>query len=167
MKAPPTRYVLDTSVFTQAARSYYHFAIAPGFWKALVQKARAGTLLSIDRVKAEIDKGQDDLKKWVNSHFHYFQSTNDQTIVAAYRQVIQWATAQNQYTPAAKTHFADNDNADAWVVAYARAKNCVVVTQEAPAPQARHKIKLPDVCRGFNVQCIDTFEMMRRLRIRL
>nr|BAL56842.1 PilT domain-containing protein [uncultured Acetothermia bacterium] len=168
MNGVPNRYVLDTSVFTQAFRSYYHFDIAPGFWQALAQHAGAGTLLSIDRVKKEIEDGKDDLAKWIENHFHRsFESTADNQVLAAYQRVIQWAMAQGQYTDAAKAKFADADNADAWVVAYALAKDYVVVTQEVAAPQSKHNIKIPDVCRAFNVPCIDTFDMMRRLGIRL
>jgi len=168
MNGAPARYVLDTSVFIQAARSYYHFDIAPGFWNAMKQHAGVGTLLSIDRVKHEIDKGKDELAGWTDNHFHdSFESTKDAGVLAAYKKVIQWAYKQPQYTNAAKDEFARADNADAWVVAYALAKRCVVVTQEVSAPQAKSKIKVPDVCRAFSVPYIDTFELMRRLGIKL
>jgi hypothetical protein len=168
MNSGPTRFILDASVFIQAYRSYYHFDIAPGFWNALIQHASTGVLLSIDRVKAEIDKGKDDLSKWANSHFHgWFESTAVDDVLATYGEVIRWAMAQSQYTDAAKAKFADEENADARVVAYAKAKGCVVVTQEKPAPQSKTEVKVPDVCNAFDVPWIDTFEMMRRLGIRL
>jgi predicted nucleic acid-binding protein len=168
MNSEPTRYILDTSVFIQAYRSYYHFDIAPGFWSALIQHASTGVLLSIDRVKDEIDRGKDDLTQWANSHFHgWFESTAVDDVFATYREVIQWAKAQSQYIDAAKDEFAGAKNADAWVVAYAKAKGCVVVTQEKSAPQSKSTVKIPDVCNAFGVTPIDTFEMMRRLRIRL
>ncbi|GIV56945.1 MAG: twitching motility protein PilT [Candidatus Kapaibacterium sp.] len=168
MNGVPNRYVLDTSVFIQAFRSYYHFDIAPGFWQALAKHAGAGTLLSIDRVKKEIENGKDELAKWTENHFHgSFENTADNQVLADYQRVIQWVMGQGQYTPAAKAEFADADNADAWIVAYALARGCVVVTQEVAAPQAKRIIKIPDVCRAFSVPCIDTFEMMRKLGIKL
>jgi len=168
MNGEPTCYILDTSVFTQAYRTYYHFDIAPGFWEALLKHASTGVLLSIDRVRDEIDKGKDDLTEWINSKFHdRFESTSDTGVLAAYGEVIRWATAQSQYTDGAKATFANAENADAWVVAYARAKGYVVVTQEKPAQNSRTNIKIPDVCRAFSVKCIDTFTMMRSLGIRL
>jgi hypothetical protein len=168
MNSRPTRFILDASVFIQAYRYYYHFDIAPGFWNALIQHASTGVLLTIDRVKDEIDEGKDELAKWVNGHFHdWLENTSDAGVLAAYGEVIQWAMAQSQYTDAAKAEFADAENADAWVVAYAKAKGCVVVTQEKPAPQSKRKVKVPDVCNAFGVMWIDTFVMMRRLGIRL
>ncbi|GIW60632.1 MAG: twitching motility protein PilT [Patescibacteria group bacterium] len=161
-------YVLDTSVFTQAARTYYSFDIAPSFWRALLQHSQARCIVSIDRVKNEIDRSKDQLATWAGNHFHgSFESTADNNVLVAYEHVIQWAMNQSQYTNAAKTEFARADNADAWVVSYAIANGCVVVTQEVSAPGARHKIKIPDVCRAFNVPCIDTFQMMRELGIML
>jgi predicted nucleic acid-binding protein len=168
MNGVPNRYVLDTSVFIQAFRLYYHFDIAPGFWQALAKHAGAGTLLSIDRVRKEIDIGKDELAKWAEKHFHRsFKKIADNQVLAFYERVIQWAENQGQYTRAAKDEFAKADSADAWIVAYALAKGCVVVTQEVAAPKAKHKIKIPDVCKAFNIPCIDTFEMMRKLGIKL
>lgn len=166
MNGVPNRYVLDSSVFIEASRRYYSFDIAPGFWQALI--AHTGSVLSIDRVRNEISQAKDDLSQWANNDFHHsFQSTSDAAVVKAYANIIQWAQQQSQYTNAAKAEFAEADNADAWIVAYALATGCVVVTQEVAAPEAKSKIKIPDVCRAFNVPCIDTFEMMRRLGIRL
>jgi len=168
MNSGPTRFVLDTSVFIQAYRSYYHFDIAPKFWDALIQHASAGVLLSVDRVRDEIDKGKDGLAQWVNNHcHHWFKSTNGADVLDAYREVIRWAMMQSQYTSAAKREFAEAENADAWVVAYAKAKGCVVVTQETSAPQSKNTVKIPDVCNAFGVKWINTFQMMRKLSIKL
>lgn len=161
-------YILDTSVFIQAARAYYALDIVPGFWEALLKHAKDGSILSIDRVKDEIDKGEDALKEWANNYFHhYFRPTNDDHILKAYGQIMQWAHSQTQYTHAAKADFARYNNADAWVVAYAKAHTCIVVTQEQSKPQAKSRIFVPDVCHAFSVLWIDTFKMMRELGIKL
>lgn len=168
MNGEPSRFILDTSVLTQAARLYYALDIAPTFWKVLASHALNGAVLSIDRVKDEIDRGKDDLKEWVNTQFHRsFETTNDDGVLTGYQQVVQWAVGQSQYTGAAKAEFARLDNADAWVVAYAVGKGCTVVTQEQPAKDAKAKIPLPNVCQAFAVRYIDTFQMMRELGIRL
>src|SRR5438093_5846660 len=139
MNGRPTRYVLDANVFMQAARHYYAFDIVPGFWQALVQHAQIGTVLSIDRVKTkEIDRGNDNLKYWVNTTFlPWFAPTDDVNVIDAYRRVMQWAHAQTQFTDAAKAEFASADNADAWLVAYTLANGCVLVTHEQFAPDAK------------------------------
>lgn len=167
MNAVPV-YLLDTNVFIEAARRYYAFDIAPAFWQALLDLAAGGRVLSIDRVKDEIDRGKDDLAEWVNDHFRVaFASTGDLDVIAAYRNMMVWAQNQNQFTNAAKAEFARADNADAWVVAYAAAHGCVVVTHEQFDPHVQRRIPIPNVCRAFNVGYVDTFEMLRALGVKL
>jgi hypothetical protein len=159
-------YVLDADVFMTAARSYYAFEVAPAFWEALVHHASNGQLLSIDRVKDEIERGKDDLVKWANATFSpWFASTAQDDVLAAYREIIGWAQAQSQYFDYAKEEFAQG--ADGWLVAYAKSKGCVVVTNETFEPAIKRKIKIPNVCRAFGVPYIDTFQMLRALGIKL
>ncbi|MCS6857381.1 MAG: DUF4411 family protein [Sandaracinaceae bacterium] len=159
-------YVLDSSVFIQAGRSYYAFDLAPGFWNALIQHAQAGKVRSIDRVEEEINRGNDELKKWAQQHFHpYFESTKQGIVIDAYTEVIEWAHHQTQFTAEAKDEF--NHNADAWVIAYAKAKKGTVVSQEVYNPAVRRRIPIPNVCKALGVKCIDTFQMLRDLGVKL
>jgi len=161
-------YVLDSDVFMTAARSYYAFDLVPTFWGALVREAKNRRLLSIDRVKAEIDHGNDRLKQWANNDFHpWFVSTNVDSVLGHYRAIMQWATTHTHFTNAAKAEFADVTNADPWLVAYAKATNRTVVTNEKYDPNIRRSIKIPNVCKAFAVGYVDTFQMLRALGIRL
>ncbi len=167
MTAPP-RYVLDSNVFIEAARRYYAFDLVPPFWRALVDQAQNGRVESIDRVKTEIDRGKDELKDWANSDFHqWFISTNQADVIGSYGQIMVWAHNQGQFTGAAKAEFSREDNADAWVVAYAQAKACVVVTHEQFDPNITVRIPIPNVCQAFGVQSVDTFRMLRDLGVTL
>jgi hypothetical protein len=40
-----------------------------------------------------------------------------------------------------------------------------VVTQEVAAPESKTEVKIPDVCKAFDVPCIDTFEMLGNLGV--
>lgn len=121
---------------------------------------------SIDRVKEEIDRGKDDLTTWAGDTFHeWFASTDQGDVFDVYRRIMAWAQGQSQFTDAAKAQFANV--ADGWVVAYAMAKGCVVVTHERFDPNVRRKIPIPNVCRAFSVQYVDTFQMLRALGVRL
>src|SRR5262249_45130778 len=142
-------YVLDADVFMTAARSYYAFDVAPAFWDSLVREAGNGRLLSIDRVKDEIDRGKDELVEWANGSFHrWFAGTAENDIIAAYREIISWAQAQSQFLDYAKDEFAKV--ADGWLVAYAKAKGATVVTNEKFEAAARKKVKIPNVCQAFS-----------------
>jgi hypothetical protein len=72
-----------------------------------------------------------------------------------------WARQQGQFTEAAKAEFADK--ADAWLIAYAKAKNLVLVTHEVLDRFIQKKIPMPNVCEAFDVTYVDTFAMLREL----
>ena len=80
-------------------------------------------------------------------------------------QAMGWVVGQAQFTDAAKREFADG--ADGWLIAYARVRGCVVVTREQPSRDVRRRVPIPNVCDAFGVAYLDTFEMLRRLGMRL
>jgi Domain of unknown function (DUF4411) len=159
-------YVLDADVFMTAARSYYAFDVAPAFWDGLVREASNGRLLSIDRVKEEIQRGKDELLKWANDTFHpWFAETAEDDVIGTYREIMNWVQTQSQFLDYAKEEFAKG--ADGWLVAYAKAKGHVVVTNEKFQASVQRRVKIPNVCQAFGITCIDTFELLRALGIRL
>lgn len=166
--AAPSRYVIDTNVMVEAAKRYYAFDIVPTFWEQLTQCAENGRIVSIDRVKDEVDRGKDDLTHWCGNHFYTaFLTTQDCEVLRTYGEIMEWAQAQTQYTDAAKAELAEAKNADAWIVAYAIAYNCIVVTHERSDPTIKRRIPIPNICQAFHMQCVDTFQMMRQLGIKL
>jgi hypothetical protein len=158
-------YVLDANVFIEAAKGYYAFDIVPGFWKKLEHYASSGRIKSIDRVlRIELEKVGDQVEQWAKGNFiHAFAPTHDIDVVQSYGQVMQWVYAQGQFGEAHKAKFAKDP--DGWLIAYARVRDCVVVTLEKEVPASSSKVKIPNVCRAFNVPFCDTFAMLRALRI--
>ncbi|MGB9780655.1 DUF4411 family protein [Caldanaerobacter sp.] len=158
-------YVLDANVFIEASRRYYAFDIAPAFWEALVKNAEKGYIITIDHVKQELEKGNDTLSHWMKNTFHHWcKSTSENDVISIYENVIKWVQAQNQFSDKAKYDFAGG--ADGWLIAYAKAKGCVVVTHEEFKSDIKRKVPIPNVCRAFNVPYINTFEMLRSLGIK-
>lgn len=164
-----TRYIIDTSVFIQAYRAYYSFSLCPGFWESLVALHAQGIAWSIDRVFDEIcDGDEDELVAWAKSSMSkkYFAASDDGGVVGWFAQIQSWANRQPQFTASAKAAFADET--DAWLVAYAGAKNFTVVTQEVFVPNIKWKIPIPNVCiaKEFQVPWLNIFEMLTRLEIK-
>lgn len=167
MSALPA-YLLDANVFITASRSYYAFDLVPAFWNAMVQQANIGQIKSIDRVRDEISRGDDELSVWANGEFHHaFASTNDSDVLTQYAEIMKWSQRQSQYSLAAKAEFARAENADPWLVAYALVKGCTVVTHEVGDTNIKRKIPIPNVCDAFEVDYTDTYHMLRSLRISL
>jgi hypothetical protein len=83
----------------EASRRYYAFDIAPAFWYGLIEYAQFGRICSIDRVKDEIDRGDDELKEWVRSEFHlWFEPTDQVDVLTAYGRIMLWVNNQDQFT---------------------------------------------------------------------
>jgi hypothetical protein len=159
-------YVLDANIFIEAARRYYAFDLAPMFWEILDECAKNESIYSIDRIKKELGRGKDELAEWAKSSYfsHAFASTDETDIIETYTDIMIWVNEQSQFSDAAKADFADS--ADGWLVAYAKVKGHVVVTHEVPAPDARRKVPIPNVCEEFDVRYVDTFTMLRELGVR-
>lgn len=75
-------------------------------------------------------------------------------------QVYSWTIEQN-YEDAAIAEFMEV--ADGHLVAHALQGNYEVVTLEK-ASNSPTKIKIPNACNAFGINCITTFEMLRRGR---
>lgn len=156
-------YLLDANVFIEAARRYYAFDLAPKFWESLIVQSKQGTIGSIDKVRLELEKGKDQLAAWAKHDFHDgFLSTNDQAVLDVYKEIMIFVD-QQQYSTAAIADFAAG--ADGWLIAYAKAKGCVVVTHEVVNEDIKRKVPIPNVCLSFDVPFVDTFQMLRQLAI--
>jgi hypothetical protein len=160
------RYLVDASVLMEAHRRYYRFGVCPGFWDSLIWHHKQGMVTSIDRVEREVEEGKDALRQWVKDKCPstFFEPANSKAVGERYGKIISWAGAQNRYRPEALAEFATV--ADGWLVAYAGEHGLTVVTQEVAAPESKKEVKVPDVCQAFKVPCIDTFEMLERLKVR-
>lgn len=161
-------YVLDSSVFIQAHRLYYAFDLVPSFWNTLLKLADGGLILSIDRVKDELNRGNEDdrLREWANHHFNrWFMSTDQEEVIQSYKEIIEWSVQQEQYKDYAKKEFASVT--DGWLIAYAKTYNYVVVTEEVYSAEKKSKIPIPNVCKAFGITYVNTFGMLRNLKVTL
>ena len=163
MSTSPTRYLIDSSVFIQAHRTYYAFGLCPGFWDSLVWHHSQGSVLSLDKVREEIGDEGDALAKWAATIIpaSAFAASSGSEVILQYAEMQVWANSQAQYTAAARAEFASV--ADAWLVAYAKANDLTLVTQEVYAPNIKARIPIPNVCKAFDVNYTDSFTMLKNL----
>lgn len=157
-------YLLDANCFITASRLHYPLDVATSFWSMLASLAQQSTVLSIDKVKAELYSGNDVLANWCKTNLPagFFEDTR--TVIAEYQQIASWASGMShQYSQAALNKFLSLALADAWLVAYALKHGCVLVTYETPAPTSKTSIKIPDVCQAHGVSWCKPMEMLRQL----
>ncbi len=158
------RFVIDTNVLIEAYRRYYAFDLAPKFWGEIVNHVGADNIVCVDRVQAELIKGNDELAKWIKACGCSFIPTTDTTTIEAYRKLMQWAADEERFTPQARAEFATV--ADAWIVAFAAAHGDIVTTLEMPAINSKKRIKIPDACNALSVSFVDTFTMLKKLGVK-
>ena len=150
---------------------FYPFDVCPGYWKALIWHRKSGRVVSIDRMRDEIERGGDDL-----SYEHGFRLATARTVSlrlasrsgSLFSEMATWVKAQPHFLPQARAEFASEEVADGWLAAYAKSRSStVVVTLEEFNADARRKVQLPNLCQAFDVKWITPFEMLHRLKVQL
>ena len=93
-----------------------------------------------------------------------FGERDRDTIMRLFHPHIEWVQNDAQYTEAAKVEFANV--ADGWVVAYAKENALIVVTEEVHNRDIKRKVPIPNLCIRFDVEYMNTINMLRELGIR-
>jgi hypothetical protein len=151
-------YLVDANILIEAKNRYYAFDIAPGFWIWLEQAFRGGLATSIEAVRDELMRGDDELATWAGTHKDHFRPI-DQRTTRQFGPLSAWVT-QQQYKQSAINEFS-SDQADYLLIAHARAHGYTVTTLERPSPGAKNRVRIPDACAAMDVPIADTFTMMR------
>ena len=75
-----------------------------------------------------------------------------------------WVKENCQFRPEAESEFANT--ADGWIAAYASVHNGIVITHEVFRKNVKRRVPLPNVCKEFNIDYQNPFEMLRELEVR-
>lgn len=157
------QYCLDTNVFIQAQNGPYAMDIVPAFWDWLVQEVKVGTLFSSILVYEEITAGNDDLAEWAKGKktTPLFQEPSDEA-QAIFADVSDFVL--HNYAAEEANFFLAG--ADPWIIAQAKAQGAKVVTMEKLAGPGSKKVKIPNICMAFDVDWLNTYQLLRELRAR-
>ncbi len=150
-------YLLDTNVFIQAKNLHYGLDFCPAFWEWLEEANQVEKVFSIRQVLDELVAGADKLSNWAKARGKGFYKDIDDETLPKLVQVSEWVQA-NGYETEAINEFSRA--ADYFLVSYALAHGHTVVTHEVSA-NSPHKIKIPNVCKGMGVECVNPFAMLR------
>jgi hypothetical protein len=161
-------FVVDSNFFIQAHRTIYPLDVVPSFWKKVVELANREVIKSIDKVKDEIYRNDDDLKGWCERSLpsDFFQKTSPAT--PDYALLARWVASddvRSRYDKKAIDDFLDDSRADAFLVSFAMSnkEDLVIVTYEVSVPASKRSIKIPDVCNSHGVKCMNTIDMFRAI----
>lgn len=159
------RFWLDADTLIQSKNGPYGFDIAPGFWAFLDEKASEGLMATSTMVYDElVEHSDDELAAWARQRQRSGLFVEPDQIVQEHaRKVIDYVQSAYEASQAAKFL----KGADPWIIGHAMGDHGQVVTMEVAVPSNSKKVKIPNICSMFQVDCVALVSMCRDLGLRL
>lgn len=156
-------YLFDTNIFI-TSKNQLPYDVWPTFWRHIAELIRNGRIFSSEKVREEIERGNDELTTWMREKSTAtFYIPLDSDILDQYAITQNWANNNSIFTQEARQTYADV--ADAYLVATAAAKKMVLVTYERSNPTCRRRVMIPDACQALDVEYCDLNIALRKLGI--
>ncbi|MBI1183261.1 DUF4411 family protein [bacterium] len=151
-------YCLDANVLIQAWQKYYNPKFCPDYWEILIELGKHGRIFIPELVFEEIVRTEDDLSKWLKA--------SNIPIAKISEQVTKHIRMILEDYPLLVDNTKARSLADPWVIAHSLSQNATVVTKEEKVTAINSKrIKIPNVCDGMGVRCINDFQLIDELNI--
>lgn len=149
-------YSIDSSSLMDWQARFYPTDVFPGLQRRLESLVPAGRLFAAALVRDEIKAvGPPSLQQWIKA--------NPAMIVPVAETLAEARTIQSQFAGLLDPK-AEFEEADAYVIALARLKGGVVVSQETTAAEKKNPKRthyIPDVCRELGIACIAFLGLLR------
>mgnify|MGYP005838098599 FL=1 len=150
-------YSVDTSTLMDWQARFYPTDVFHGLKKRIEALIREARFHAVDLVRAEINAiGTTEMKTWSDAQTGlYVPLTSD---IQAQAQEIQ-----RRYPDLVDLN-NPHEQADPYVIALAKQRNGIVVSQETSVHEKRNPRKrhyIPDVCRDLGISCINLLDLMR------
>jgi hypothetical protein len=167
---PSEVFIIDADALIAPYQNFYPFDIFPDIWDFFAQSITSKRIIILDKVYDEIAKGGDSLSKWLDTVKDIEQfGIRDGVIINNYSKILNYIQNSPLYQKdEALNSWSSNTVADPWIIAVALANSFTVITFERAneslsEKQPSKKVKIPDICKHFNVKCEDLYYMMRQL----
>jgi hypothetical protein len=166
-------FIIDSNALITPYKFYYSFEIAPRFWDTVAKHIELKNIVILDKVFDEISLKDDLLGRWIKDIDNLEKiSIKDSKIISNYGKIMNHISTIGFYSTVAFNAWAQANKADPWIIAAAVAYNYTVITFETfnqglNVNYPSKTVKIPNVCRQFNIRCKDLFYMMHELSIRL
>ena len=151
-------YLIDSNVLIEAKNRHYGFDFCPAFWTWLVDSNLRCRVFSIERVKHELVKGDDELASWAQELGERFFLGPTSQAIDILKTIGKWADERGFESTVIEEFMR---GADCYLVAQALACGFEVVTHETYS-SGKRRIKIPNACEAVGVRYLTSFEMLRR-----
>lgn len=152
-------YIIDSSSLIELNR-HNPLDVFPSLWKKIESLIDLGLLVSHREVFNEISKQDDQLSEWAKRNRKMFKEITTKQIKIV-KEIL------NKYPSLIKIE--RQYDADPWIIALAKEMKedpqmklhqvkRLIVTEES---LKGNKVKIPYVCKDFDIECINRIEMFR------
>ena len=149
-------YLLDANTFIEAKNRYYSMTVCPGYWQWILQSNTHSGVASIQAIKEELTRGNDELAQWAKDHDHLFVANDDEATQREFGKVVAYVMGLDNMRIGSQDEFLGG--ADPWLIAKAMISGATIVTHEKLDRKIKKKIIIPNICEQFDVHYINTFE---------
>jgi hypothetical protein len=168
MKEYSSLYLLDANTLIDAKRDYYPITRIPEFWEWLIYQGQQGKIKIPIEVYEEFsdtkdkDGEMDELADWAaqpevkNALLFAEQAEPDLVARITY----------GGYLPNPTDDELKKIGRDPFLISYALRdieKRCIVTTETSKPTRMGANRHIPDVCKDFNIRCINNFQMIKEL----
>lgn len=120
----------------------------------MIDLAQNERLFAPDEVLLELERGGDELYKWAKElDFMFIQPNEEMQHVVS--EIVE------RYPLFVPDESSDGIWADPYVIALAKVNNAVVVTGEKPVGPGAKRLKIPNICQEFQIECIEFLQLIR------
>jgi len=137
---------------------YYPLDVFVTFKTRIEQLIKTGDFRAVELVKEEINAiGTPDLRTWGSGHKNLFTPLTPDVQLEAAAIEAKYPDLLDIKSP--------YQSADAYVIAFAKLQNGIVISQETSVHEKRKPPKdhyIPDVCRDLGIPCINLLGLMRK-----
>lgn len=154
-------YVFDTSPLSVLFKHYYRDRF-PTLWRRFEVLVGAGRALSVREVRSELldSHVEQEVKEWASRFSNFFATPT--TSEASFLKEI-YKVRRFQQNIEQKKLLKGGKNADAFVIAKAKAVDGTVVTLER---RSHTGVKIPDICNHFGINCVSLEQFMQAVQWR-
>ena len=135
-------YVIDTSALLDGWVRHYPPDVFPSLWSHVEEMIRTGELLSPDEVLSELSQKDDAVFQWAKTNAAMFVPL-DEDIQRATQEILD-------VFPRLVGAMKDRNRAAPFVIALAKVKEAIVVTEEKSIG-TRDRPRIPIVCDHFGI----------------
>lgn len=147
-------YSFDTSVYINGQRDQFPPDLFPQLWPRIDNLAAIGQIQSVDIVRDELARKDDDVHAWAKARPHLFVPLSEEVQVST-KEVLRAC-------PKLIGVGSGRSGADPFVIALAMCNDGVVVTDESPKHPSNPRI--PDACDVLGVRCVNLVGFIRERR---